>query len=687
MQKNKELNEIELFIQNCENIKDIFHIVNHWKTEQLTNVTKYNGSTFISKRFYDLNIATDIVFMDDTCCVNYFDFPLICITFEDFNGVRQLLAFGFLPSKEEKDFNSFLYDIKNYISKPIRVFIVDRLKSQAKSIKNIFINAEIVYCRVHLERNIRTTFGHYSKIGSLIHQLFNGKITNEIYLNNLDELIDQIKKHKNALIRLREEFNSYCPSYLSQLRLRNNYTTNPQEGFFGNFKQRFGNQRISLSELLNGVVGFYQAAIVNSMKITPKKFKKNICSAPNLGVLAFDKLCDQLKESSHIMNLLKSENNEDIIKGREILNKECKCIIKHEFGLPCYHDIINNATNTLNPIIPIESIPNIYFYSGPSIEEETKIVNIQDDNGEKIDFSFTNLMSMFAKVAVKAPKNKKIQENIVSMFQEIDKSEIDDNPEPLTLKEKGRKPSRPAIRNSGAKKRKRTNQCGYCHGYGHNKATCKLYKLSLQSNEKDEKNDQFNNQIDEENNHFNNGNNDLDENDIQYYSSDSNENQLNDFSNNCNSDNMNYFANDSSDDLINDFNDLKSNSNNLKDYSENEETDLSNDDSIQNIESYLEHLSNNQIKILEKCPSFKKFIIQITQPKNQYDRPTVNGIYYSQYPTILRYASSHLIEGEAAEINAIKLIYLMNFNAEIPNNLIPEILEMVKYFVDDDIGI
>lgn len=36
-----------------------------------------------------------------------------------------------------------------------------------------------------------------------------------------------------------------------------------------------------------------------------------------------------------------------------------------------------------------------------------KIVNIQEENGEKINFQFTNLMLMFAKVVLKAPKSKK----------------------------------------------------------------------------------------------------------------------------------------------------------------------------------------------------------------------------------------------------------------------------------------
>lgn len=46
-----------------------------------------------------------------------------------------------------------------------------------------------------------------------------------------------------------------------------------------------------------------------------------------------------------------------------------------------------------------------------------KIVNIQEGNGEKIDFQFTNLMLMFVKVVVKAPRSKKYKKIWLHYFK------------------------------------------------------------------------------------------------------------------------------------------------------------------------------------------------------------------------------------------------------------------------------
>lgn len=109
------------------------------------------------------------------------------------------------------------------------MFIIDKWRGQLKAIKKVFPNCNIVFCRIHLERNIRSTFGKYSRIGSLFNQLLNRSIKLYVYLNELKKLIDQSSKHKKVLQTLYNDFQSYCASYLSKLRLRGQYTTNSQE--------------------------------------------------------------------------------------------------------------------------------------------------------------------------------------------------------------------------------------------------------------------------------------------------------------------------------------------------------------------------------------------------------------------------------------------------------------------------
>ena len=195
----RQSKEIENFIEESKNHEEKFHIFHHWRTDQISKIKKYNGSSYVSKSFTNLLISSDIVYMDDTCCINIFDFPLITITFQDFNAIRQLLAFGFLAGREAKHFEAFLSDVKKIINNDIRVFIIDRWAGQLKAIKKVFPNSNIVFCRIHLERNISQTFGCYSRLGSLFNQLINGSIKDDAYLSELKKLIDKASKHKKVL--------------------------------------------------------------------------------------------------------------------------------------------------------------------------------------------------------------------------------------------------------------------------------------------------------------------------------------------------------------------------------------------------------------------------------------------------------------------------------------------------------
>ena len=110
--KDKHSVEIDELIELTNKHQSKFDIINHWKHDKLTNNQKYNGSSYISKRARTFPISYDILFMDDTTCMNNFDFPLIVLSFEDYNKIRQLFAFGFIPGREAKDFAKFLNDIK-----------------------------------------------------------------------------------------------------------------------------------------------------------------------------------------------------------------------------------------------------------------------------------------------------------------------------------------------------------------------------------------------------------------------------------------------------------------------------------------------------------------------------------------------------------------------------------------------
>lgn len=637
--------------------------------------------------------------MDDTTCINQFDFPLLTLSFEDYNKIRQILAFGFIPGRETKHFSNFLNDIKQFHIYNIRVFIVDRWRPQSKAIKTVFPESEIVFCKIHLYRNIRTSFGEYSMIGSLFIQFMNLKITEEQYINEIQKIIPKTKKHHFLLTHLIDDIKSYSPYYLNKLQLRSHRTTNPQEGLFGTLKQRCGNKIYSLLIIFEVMKDIYISGIMKSMSFFPKTFDIKIFNSAKkqIGELAFNMLKKEYEKAKEINNLIFSNNEEDIQRFRNIINEECKCQIKNEYGLICFHDILQRIKENEYPLIPVDSIPEIYYVQ--EINEESDIgnedatsFNIEDENNDElIDFSYTNLMAKFSKVASHAKKNPQIQKNIKLLFDNIKSINIGEGKDPLTIHEKGRKTVRPSnkVTNSGARKRKRKYCCRNCGSPNHNSKTCK-YKKKDDSFKNDEREDDEDvieiidtgvNKKAESNEDYSDDdikeckNEDIDDfsDDNIKGSNDKSDDNSTDFSddnddgnNGEKNDNNNDFVNDNDDDIdmYNDFSDI--------------EYDVRN--AIKNRNKLMKLLSETQLNILDTYPIFEKFLWQIVEIKDASDRPTINGVYHTQYSDVKNSISRRIFDEKESEIIAIKLIYEMNFEMEIPPDMIEDILIMCRKF-------
>ena len=182
-------------------------------------------------------------------CTNKFRYPIIAIFCFDENDKAQLLAVGIISGKTFNDFMIFLKDISELIN--IRVFICDRLEAQYKAIKKVFNTSHIVFCRLHIKRNIIDHCGKNSKIYSAINDLFNKRISSQEYLKILNEEINSKPKYLNHLLLLREHFKHYDPEVLKNLRLRDHYTSNMLEGIFSTIKTWSDHKILPLAEVLN----------------------------------------------------------------------------------------------------------------------------------------------------------------------------------------------------------------------------------------------------------------------------------------------------------------------------------------------------------------------------------------------------------------------------------------------------
>lgn len=408
VKKNIQKNEIADLLKNCENYLNYFNTIHHWKNDSLTKIKKYNGSAFIAKRFSKITIALDVVFMDDTVCTNQYDFPLVTICFEDYNKALQLLAFSFIPGREKDHFKTFLLDVKNHIQKPIRVFIIDRWKSQVCAIAEIFPDAKIVFCKIHIFRNIRSVFGENLKVGSLFNQLVQKTISEDIYIDELKKLIMSAKKHKRFLQNLLDEINSYSPYTIDFLMLRGHRTTNIQEGLFGTLKQQTNNDIVPLSELFEIMKDIFVSGVIKSMSEKPERFPKKVSRLENIGTVAYEILDVEQKEANNKVNIAMTGSLNQK-QTAELLNDVCTCNIKNEYGLPCRHDIFNNIKNSKIPFIPDKSIPSIYLIPNNTEEadENAQSLHVDDNPEAEIDFSYSNIMPKLSKIATHAKKKQR----------------------------------------------------------------------------------------------------------------------------------------------------------------------------------------------------------------------------------------------------------------------------------------
>ena len=124
---------------------------------------------------------TDILVID-TVGVNKLDFPIEIIVSKDPNNHLQLVAFGYLSGKDTNTFTDFLTTFKqiaeeerNREGKDMsigKVIVCDRFQAQTNAINCVFIDSKIIFCEVHIMRNIRNNCGINSELYKAATEMF-----------------------------------------------------------------------------------------------------------------------------------------------------------------------------------------------------------------------------------------------------------------------------------------------------------------------------------------------------------------------------------------------------------------------------------------------------------------------------------------------------------------------------------
>ncbi|OHT01217.1 hypothetical protein TRFO_32054 [Tritrichomonas foetus] len=297
-------------------------------------------------------------------------------------------------------------------------------------------------------------------------------------------------------------------------RLKNHFTTNAIEGLFGKYKNSTDHRVLPLDQAIDAFVNIYHQRILRSLREIPLGLPAELYQGKLLGVTAAEKLLNEYSILNGLLNDIETGNNETM---NNTLNKlgQCSCE-KLQFNLPCYHDLYNRKQAGYNPLVSSSDIDSIYFLYRPTQKnwENTKnVTNIIDKKEQNNEYSYTEVMAIFSKMAEKTKRNLEVRNLINETFTKFGNLYQRKEGESLYLPQRGRHMTHPAklVDHLSRPKNnsydgKKIKRCSLCHKIGHYKKTCPNRFDHHDNKENDSQNDIINNS---QNNIENNSQSDL----------------------------------------------------------------------------------------------------------------------------------------------------------------------------------
>lgn len=240
------------------------------------------------------------------------------------------------------------------------------------------------------------------------------------------------------------------------------FSTGRIEGYFGSFKQNYGNSRTKISDLIKALINKNQLCITQSYQ-SREKTTSSFQGFPLL-----------FQEELHLygkllLEILSEEFNCYINKIENNLCVWCRLReIQSPFCIPCRHTMKNGDVYSIDIFHP-RYIRHDYCLQ--SEENKTEIINEQEDI---IDHNYSNIMARIQPFASIANRNNEIAGIFDSMISQLEsKKSYINNGMPPTLTIKGRSnehPSKNVL--AGRPRSHKKYKCSNCGQYGHNKLTC-----------------------------------------------------------------------------------------------------------------------------------------------------------------------------------------------------------------------
>ena len=195
--KEKSVSGWDELIQASGSMQQRWRIRLHYEGEK--NEKGLMLITYVSRRFSTSAIARDIVQMDDIVGTNLSHLAIVNLVFQDENEKTQVLAFAVTRDRDAKSFTSVLSDVKEIVGCP-RAILVDRLRAQIAAIEEVMPETRVIFCHVHLQRNILKVFqSKAQEVMCLFHEFVTGKISLAEYSSGMMAKAEGYHRHIDNL--------------------------------------------------------------------------------------------------------------------------------------------------------------------------------------------------------------------------------------------------------------------------------------------------------------------------------------------------------------------------------------------------------------------------------------------------------------------------------------------------------
>ena len=153
-----------------------------------------------------------VVLIDDTSINFQYKTPVEGVTLVTKDRLHITIAFAIIKNRTAQTFSSFFDYVKSFFPS-ISIILMDRHFGQFNAVKNIFTDATIIFCCVHVSRNIETNLGTENDLYGLFWEMRNKRTK-----QSERKFITCLKKQKNSQFKtlLLNQLEYFLPSKIDQ---------------------------------------------------------------------------------------------------------------------------------------------------------------------------------------------------------------------------------------------------------------------------------------------------------------------------------------------------------------------------------------------------------------------------------------------------------------------------------------